>query len=753
MSEGKKPLIIVESPAKAKTIEKYLGGKAKVIASKGHIKDLPERELGVDIKNGFKPKFLIVKGKGKIVQALKDAASKASICYLGSDPDREGEAIAWHIAEEIRKVNPNISRVLFYEVTKKGIEEGLKSSRDLDRNLYESQVGRRILDRLVGYMVSPLLWRKVASGLSAGRVQSPALRLIVEREREIEAFKPEEYWVISAFLRKGDKKPFVARLRKIGGVEARIGSEEEATRVCERLKDARFIVANIKKKEVQKAPPPPFITSSLQQEAWRHLHLSPKQTMMIAQELYEGIEIPSEGLVGLITYMRTDSFRLSSDAVEEARELIKKRFGSDFLPPKPPVYRAKGRSQDAHEAIRPTSVLRTPETLKGVLKHEHFRLYELIYNRFLASQMCKALSDETECDIEAKDALFCAKASVLKFPGFLQVWREERDEKDEGDEDKTTVPEDLALGDELCLEELTKEQRFTKPKPRYSDATLIRELEERGIGRPSTYAIIVSHLLEKGYVERVEGKLRPTELGRIVCDLLTMHFGEIVDYGFTAKMEENLDKIASGEKKHTEVLSEFYKDFSLALEKAKKEMDLKNLGQSEAKCPECGSPLVVRVSKSGVFLGCSRFPECRFVTEFSRDEHGNVKVQSDQDLGLCPDCNAKLVLRNGRFGRFIACSRYPECKFTKPVLLSERCPACNAPLVEKKSSKGKVFYSCSGYPKCKFSTRFKPISRNCPQCGAPSLFEGSGKRKSVFCLKEGCEYAEGRRPARRRKAQ
>jgi DNA topoisomerase-1 len=748
--EEKKPLIIVESPAKAKTIEKYLEGKANVIASKGHIKDLPERELGVDIKDGFKPKFLIVKGKGKIVQALKDAASKASRCYLGSDPDREGEAIAWHIAEEIRKANPNIARVLFHEVTAKGIREGLKACRDLDKNLYESQLGRRILDRLVGYMVSPLLWRKVASGLSAGRVQSPALRLVVEREREIEAFEPEEYWLIRAFLKKGDKKPFVALLKKIGGAEAKIRTEEEATRLCERLEDARYVVSRIKKKEVQKTPPAPFITSTLQQEASRLLHLSPKQTMMIAQELYEGIEINKEGRVGLITYMRTDSFRLSSDAVEEARELIKKRFGGEFLPPKPPVYKVQGKSQDAHEAIRPTSVQRTPDMLKGVLKPEYLRLYELIYNRFLASQMSKAVYDETECDIEAGDALFQAKASVLKFPGFLQVWREAREEKDEGEEEKTSMPEDLEVGDTLLLQELRSEQRFTKPRPRYSEATLIRELEELGIGRPSTYATIVSNIMEKRYVEKVEGKLRPTELGRIVCDLLIMHFGAIVDYRFTANMEESLDRIAAGENRHTDVLSAFFKDFSLALEKAKKEMALKNLAQSEIKCPECSSPLVIRVSKSGVFLGCSRFPECRFVTEFSRDEHGNIQVQSHQDLGLCPDCNAKLVLRNGRFGKFIACSKYPQCKFTKPVLLNERCPTCNAPLVEKKSSKGRVFYSCSGYPKCKFSTRFKPISRICPKCNAPSLFESGGRRKSVFCLREGCDYAEGRRPLRRK---
>jgi len=750
MSEGKKPLIIVESPAKAKTIERYLEGKALVIASKGHIKDLPERELGVDIKNGFKPKFLIIRGKGKIVQALKEAASKASICYLGCDPDREGEAIAWHIAEEIRKVNPNIARVLFHEVTAKGIQEGLKSSRDLDKNLYESQLGRRILDRLVGYLVSPLLWRKVASGLSAGRVQSPALRLVVEREREIEAFRPEEYWVIKAFLQKGDRKPFVAYLKKIRGKEAKLKSEEEVTRLCGILKNCKYVVSQLKKREVQRTPPPPFITSTLQQEASRLLHLSPKQTMMIAQELYEGIEIPGEGRVGLITYMRTDSFRLSLDAVEEARELIRKRYGSEFCPPKPPVYKVKGRSQDAHEAIRPTSIQRTPETLKGVLKPEYLRVYELIYNRFLACQMSKAVYDETDCDIEAGDVLFQAKASVLRFPGYLQVWREAKDEKDEGEEEKTPMPEDLEVGDELCLRELKWEQRFTKPKPRYTEATLIKELEELGIGRPSTYATIVSHIMEKGYVEKVEGRLRPTELGRIVCDLLMMYFGTIVDYGFTANMEEDLDKIAAGEKKHAEVLSEFYKNFSLALEKAKKEMDLKNLAQAELKCPECDSPLVTRVSKSGVFLGCSRFPECRFVTEYSRDEHGNVLVQKEQDLGVCPECGAKLVLRQGRFGRFIACSRYPECKFTKPVYLDAKCPICNAPLVEKKSSKGRVFYSCSQYPKCRFSAGFKPISKNCPQCNAPSLFESGGRRKSVFCLRDGCDYAEGSRPVRRK---
>lgn len=745
-SKAGKPLIIVESPAKADTIKKYLKGEYEVLASKGHVKDLPEKALGVDIARGFRPRFVVVPSRRKTLEALKRAASQANKVLLAPDPDREGEAIAYHIAEEIKAAQPNIERVLFREITPSGIREGLSNPRPLDLNMVESQIARRILDRLVGYCISPILWRKVKGGLSAGRVQSPALRLIVEREREIESFVPKEYWVIKALLRVEEtSEEFSATLWRLASRKAEIRNQGEAEGLIERLRTKPFVVESLEAKEQRKPPAPPFITSTLQQEASRLLKFSPTKTMQIAQTLYEGVEVGDEGRVGLITYMRTDSVRVAEEAIVAARKEIKSRFGEEYLPGRPRTYKSRPGAQEAHEAIRPTSVERRPEDLKPYLKPDEFKLYQLIYQRFLASQMTDAIYDQTIVTIRAEDALFRTTGMTLKHEGYLLAWGHDKENGEEGEEEEEKIPKGLREGQILTLLDLKGEQKFTKPPPRYSEATLIRELEERGIGRPSTYATIVSHILEKGYCEKQGGKLRPTELGRLVSDLLVRHFPEQVDYEFTARMESALDEIEAGRRDRLNLLQDFWGSFSTTLRKAEEEM---KSARAEAyptgiACDWCGKEMVVRFGRNGPFLGCSGFPECRRVREFERDEHGHIKVREEQ--GQCPKCGSPLVERTGKYGRFLACSAYPKCDFSKPISSGFACPqeGCDGSLIEKRSKKGKTYYVCSRYPACNFSTSSEPAAGPCPLCGAKTLFFRKGRFGRVkICLREGCSFRE-----------
>lgn len=753
VSSGR-PLIVVESPAKAETIKKYLKGQYDVLASKGHVKDLPENRMGVDIARGFRPQMVLVPGRRKIVEALKKAARGASKILLACDPDREGEAIAWHIAEELRPINANISRVLFHEITANGLRVGLENPRPLDEKMFESQLARRILDRLVGYHLSPLLWRKVQSGLSAGRVQSPALRLIVEREREIEAFVPREYWLIFAFLRADEEgHVFRATLRTLRGEKAEIRNGSEADAIIERLKNEIFRVESIEKKERRRPAPPPFITSTLQQEASRLLRLPPSRTMRIAQTLYEGVDLGEEGRTGLITYMRTDSVRVSAEAIAEARAEIARRFGPLYVPERPNSHKQKAGAQDAHEAIRPTSVARRPEDVRQYLKPEEFALYQIIYQRFLASQMVAAIYDQTVIDVAAGDAVFRASGSVLRMDGFLAAWtspenRKESEEEDsdadqEGGEAQMEIPPDLAEGQLLALVELKGEQKFTQPPPRYTEASLIRELEERGIGRPSTYATIVSTIQEKGYCEKKKGRLRPTELGRLVNDLLTAHFQDVVDYEFTARMEEALDAISEGKMGRVEVLQNFWKDFEASLKKAAQEMQpaWAVAQPSGVTCDVCGREMLIRYGRNGPFLGCSGYPECKNTREFDRDDDGHVVVKEQEKPRTCPQCGAFLHVRTGRFGKFWACSAYPKCKYTEPYSLEYKCPQekCDGHLVEKKGRGGRTFYSCSRFPACKFITSAEPTAGPCPKCGAPTLFRRKVRGGVwVLCLRDGC---------------
>ncbi|MBM4386901.1 MAG: type I DNA topoisomerase [Deltaproteobacteria bacterium] len=745
-----KGLIVVESPAKEKTIKKILGGEYEVAATVGHIKDLPVNKIGVDVKKGFDPKLVTIKGKNKVIDRLKSLASKADTVFLAPDPDREGEAIAFHAADIVRAADKDdskeIYRVLFQEITEKGIREGMKNPLSLNRAMYESQLARRILDRLVGYEISPLLWKKVKRGLSAGRVQSVAVRLIVDREREINAFVPKEFWVISARLGAANPPEFTAKLLKTGGEKAEVPDRETAEKLAESLEKAEFIVDSVEKKEKRRSPSPPFITSTLQQEANRIYRFPAKRTMQIAQKLYEGIELGDKGLTGLITYLRTDSIRLSDESVAAAREYISANFGEAYLPSKAVYYRNKKTAQDAHEAIRPTSVGFTPERVRSFLSPEELKIYQMIFNRFVACQMNPAVYDVTTVDIKAGDCVFRAAGSVEKFAGYLAVYRDNGREEGEGEEEGLSIPP-LAEGERLNLLELLKEQKFTQPPPRHTESSLIKELEEKGIGRPSTYASIVSTIQEKEYVKKIEGRFKPTELGLIVTDLLVESFSDIVDPEFTARMEEELDEIEEEKKDRLTVLNDFYGSFSASLEKAHEKM--KDMKREEIKtdvvCEKCGSPMVMRVGKKGVFLGCSAYPECRNIKEYSRDDNGKLVVAEEIRYDeKCPQCGGQIVLKSGRFGKFLACEKYPACRFTKPYVLDFACPApgCSGKLTEKKTKTGKTFYSCSEYPKCRFASWNRPVKNPCPSCGFETRFErGFRGRKSVVCERETC--AEG----------
>jgi len=748
-------LVIVESPAKARTIQKYLGQGYRVEASMGHVRDLPKSDLGVDLDANFTPVYEVSPGKEKIIAALRKSIRQADAVYLATDPDREGEAIAWHITEaaKIPRGKP-VYRVVFTEITPGAVRSAMASPRDIDRRLVDAQQARRVLDRLVGYKLSPLLWEKVRRGLSAGRVQSVAVRLIVEREREIEAFVPQEYWTIEADLLKQEARdPFRAVLIERAGRKLEkfdIGSGEQAQAIIADMEGAAYIVRKVTRRDKRRSPPPPFTTSTLQQEAGRKLGFSAKRTMAVAQQLYEGVDIGGdEGLVGLITYMRTDSVNVSREAQEEARIVIRERYGEAYLPPKPPVYKTKTKgAQEAHEAIRPTLSRRAPEQVQPYLTSDQYRLYELIWKRFVASQMEAAVFDSTTVDIGAGRGIersagndpytFRTTGSVLKFPGFLAVYNVSLDEGEEDEDSERRLPL-LAEGDVLALVQLLPVQHFTEPPPRFTEASLVKELERLGIGRPSTYAPTISTIIEREYVELADKKLVPTTLGRVVTDLLVQHFPSIVDYGFTSEMEQQLDDIAEGEKEWTPVLRAFYEPFEQKLADAQRSM--RNVKREEIltdlTCPKCSQgQLAIRFGKNGEFLACNRYPECDFTSDFHRDGEGRIVIDAPaapevSDV-ICELCGRPMVLKKSRFGPFLGCSGYPECKNTRrldkqgkpappPKATGVTCPKCRqGELLERRGKFGRPFFGCGRYPKCDYLVNsLEEVANYTPENNAP----------------------------------
>ncbi|MBF0228112.1 MAG: type I DNA topoisomerase [Desulfamplus sp.] len=785
-----KPLLIVESPTKVKTLKKYLGTEYKVAATAGHIKDLPQKELGIDIENNFKAEYINIKGKSKIIQELKSAATGVDTIYLAPDPDREGEAIAFHTAEILKKKGRQFYRVLIHELTKKGIAEALSQPTELHIDKYEAQQTRRTLDRLVGYQISPLLWRRVQNNLSAGRVQSVAVKIICDREREIRAFKPEEYWTITAkLLAKIAPPPFFAAFSKHKGKKINISNETKTLKIISDLKNSDFIVDKITIKTINKNPFPPFITSKLQQDAINRLKFSAKKTMSVAQQLYEGIEIGTGGPEGLITYMRTDSTRIADEAANEALNLIKEKFGAEYAMDKPRFFKNKNKSQDAHEAIRPASVFNTPEKVKKYLTPDQFKLYDLIWKRFVASQMAQAVIDQKTILIAAGDYTFTVGGNTVKFQGFMALYSDV-DEKsdnsgtsDNGDSsnngdiadssdtqdsygklekrDKQIIP-DLKEGMKLDPKEIIPAQHFTKPPPRFSEASLVKELEENGIGRPSTYATILSTIRDKGYVDLVKKYFIPNELGFIVNDLLVSSFPEILDATFTAEMENKLDNIENGTRKYFEVLNEFYTPFKERLENATQNMlNVKGVGiPTDLKCPLCAKQLNIKIGKNGQFIACTGYPECSFSSNYTRDDNGNIQISENNtaksDLTPvkdCDKCGKPMVKKEGRYGEFLACTGYPECKNTESLTETEQpikatnincpLPKCSGMIVEKKSRRG-IFYGCDKYPECEFASWDKPLNKACPKCGSTYLVEKSTKKEGIIiaCPVKGCDYRE-----------
>jgi DNA topoisomerase-1 len=740
---AKKSLVIVESPAKAKTINKYLGSGYEVTASVGHIIDLPKSKLGVSIEEGFKPQYVKIRGKEKIIKELKAKAADAEKVYLATDPDREGEAIAYHISTILDKKEDSVYRVEFNEITKNAVDEAMKHPRNIDMRRVYSQQARRVLDRIVGYKISPLLWQIIYRGLSAGRVQSVALRLICEREEEIRAFVPEEFWNIFALARAEGYDPFKVKLAKIDGKKAKISNEEEANKHLQAIRSEAFKVSSVKRKEVKRQAPPPFTTSTLQQVASRQLRMSTRRVMQIAQSLYEGVELPGQGSVGLITYMRTDSTRISSVAIDAVRTYIKEAIGDDYLPARPKHYKTKKTAQDAHEAIRPTYIAPefSPEALKDKLSTEQFRLYDLIWKRFVACQMNPAVFDKTTVEVSGGKYLFSAEGEVMKFPGFMKIYKEDNEQNSNGE--KANIPLNLKEGLACELLELTPEQNFTKPPARYTESTLVKELDRLGIGRPSTYAQIVSTIIQRQYVERKEQKLFATELGEAVNKILIKGFPDLFNVSFTAKMEEKLDEIANNGATYEKVMSEFYAPFEQDLEKVKQQKDqLKSLiiEETDEVCEKCGRPMVVRWGRNGKFLACSGYPECKNTKPLHKEEE-----EPPQETGeVCELCGAPMVIKRGRYGPFLACSNYPKCKNTKPLSTGVPCPreGCDGHIVERRTKKGRVFYGCSNYPKCDFMSWDKPVDKKCPQCGNPYMVEKNLKSKGHIYRCPNCKYEE-----------
>ena len=744
-------LVVVESPAKAKTIGKYLGRGYTVKATVGHIRDLPERGLGVDVADEFRPTFATVKGKGKTIQELKKAAKEAAKVLIATDPDREGEAIAWHVAEQLKAAK--VGRVLFHEITRDAVREAISKPGRIDESKVEAQLARRILDRLVGFKVSPLLWKAIRTGLSAGRVQTVALRLIVEREEEIRKFAPREYWSITARC-EHDGQGFDALLHKVGGHKPDIGSKADAARVVAAVKGRPFVVSDLKRKERRKHPQAPFITSTLQQEAAKQLGMSSRQTMRLAQQLYEGVELGSEGSVGLITYMRTDSTRVAPSAVEAARRYISAHFPKAYLSASPNLYGGNrgGQAQDAHEAVRPTDVAHTPQSVRRHLGKDQLRLYTLIWQRFVASQMASTVYDTTTVDFEIGKHLFRATGSVIVFDGYHRLYHEAR-EKGEGRtlEDLSPLPA-LEKGERVAVREIVPEQHFTEPPPRFSEASLVKELERLGIGRPSTYAQISSTLLARRYVSMQEKRFRPSDLGETVEKLLVPRFPDIFDVDFTRRMEAELDRIEEGELGRLEVLNDFWKPFEKRLLAVRPEEmvgevhDLSKL--ADEKCPNCGSPLALKTGRFGPYVQCTQANDAQCEYKKSLRQQRAPDRPSDE---VCRECGAPMVVKTGRFGEFLACTKYPKCKHTRPLPLGVKCPKCGTgDVVERRSKRGRTFFGCSRYPECDFTAWGRPVVVACPSCGfvgaetRQSRTEGAGRR----CLKCHTEFpAEQQSPA------
>ncbi len=792
-------LVIVESPAKAKTIKKYLGSGYEVVASMGHIRDLPSSKLSVDIKNSFQPEYVIVEGKEKLVESLNSKAKKSSEVILATDPDREGEAISWHIANILNLDLNKENRVAFNEITKTGVKKGMENPKKIDMDLVNAQQARRVLDRIVGYKLSPFLWGKIRKGLSAGRVQSVALKLVVDREKEIEKFVPEESYTIDALLETLDKSgKFESTFYGENGKKRNLKKKEEADEILAKIKSADFVVKSVKIGSRKKAPTPPFITSTLQQEASRKLSFRPKRTMQIAQQLYEGIDITGMGLTGLITYMRTDSLRISEDAIKEARDYISGQFDEKYLPSKARVFKTKKSAQDAHEAIRPSIPSLTPEQVKQNLKPEQYKLYKLIWERFIASQMSDCIHDTAQADIEANGCIFRASGFKVKFDGFTALYEED---KDEG-AGKSAVLFDIKQGDKVNALKIKANRHLTQPPPRYTEASLIKTMEKNGIGRPSTYASIVTTITNREYIVREAKNLKPTELGTVVTDLLTDCFKDILNVDFTAEMEGNLDKVEEGQINWTKTMEEFYGNFEKTLKEANGKMkgvklelesdktdiicdqcgktmkikqgrygkflgcsgypECKNIMKlnadgtvkekeekqdevSDVICDKCGKPMIVKSGRFGKFLGCSGYPECKNIKNINKDGSVKTKEQLEEETKtneVCDKCGKPMVIKFGRFGKFMACSGYPDCKNIKniDVKMEAKCPKCGGDIMQKRSKRRTTFYGCSNYPDCDFSTPDKPLEdRVCPTCKKTLLSHKSGK---IYCSDENCAYEE-----------
>ncbi|BCS96141.1 DNA topoisomerase 1 [Desulfoluna limicola] len=755
-----KPLVIVESPTKVRTLKKYIGKTYNVAATSGHIKDLPPKEIGIDIDKGFKAKYLQIKGKSKIIKDLKAAAANTTEIYLAPDPDREGEAIAFHTADILKGKDRTFKRVLFHELTQRGIEEALSNPTELNYNRYDAQQARRILDRLVGYQVSPLLWKKVQGGLSAGRVQSVAVRIICEREHAIQRFEPEEYWSIAAELKGDTDTSFIAKLAKVDGNKVDIKNGETATAMVEELSNTPYKVEKITRRTKKRNPLPPFTTSKLQQEAINRLRFSARKTMSVAQQLYEGVDLGPGEPVGLITYMRTDSIRIANEAAVEAGQFIHKKFGSDYAIDAPRFFKNKNKAQDAHEAIRPTSVFNTPEKVASFLDEDQRLLYTLIWKRFVASQMQQALIDQVSVAIASGRFTFSLSGSTVRFPGFMTLYAYDDAKKD--DDKKQQLPE-LNEGEALSLIKLDPKQHFTSPPPRFSEASLVKELEENGIGRPSTYATILSTIRNKGYVDLVNRYFRPSELGFIVNDLLVANFPDVFDVEFTAGFENSLDKVEAAEIDYVDLLKEFYASFDKELEEATANMiSVKGVGiETELTCPQCKKEkLHVKIGRNGSFIACNGYPECDYSRNYERDEKGVIHpIEPSFELAegkVCDKCGKPMLLKQGRYGEFLACSGYPDCKNTMSVNgdaaggtgadTGVSCPekGCEGTIVEKRSKRGKIFYGCNKYPDCSFAIWEKPVLRACELCGAPFVVEKTTKRDGTFlkCLSDGCDFKE-----------
>ena len=730
-----KSLVIVESPAKAHTINRYLGNDYIVKASMGHVRDLPKSTLGVDVSHDFAPHYVVIPDRKKTVAELHKAAKEAAAVILAADPDREGEAISWHLSELLKDANPNIRRVLLNEITKKAVEEAFEQQRDIDPDKIRAQQARRILDRLVGYLISPLLWKKIGKGLSAGRVQSIALRLICDREKEIRSFVQEEYWSIAAQLEASEPPPFKASLVKIDGKKAKIPDSASAETIVAELKQAPFLLEDIKVQEKKRHPGPPYITSTLQQDGFRLLQFPVKKTMAVAQRLYEGLPIGERGLVGLVTYMRTDSVRISEGALAWARNYIETAFSKDHVPPHAHIYKNKRKAQDAHEAIRPTSPDLPPAAVQPYLKKDELDLYTLIWNRFIASQMSPAVVEETEFTIQAVRCQFKAKGEVVRFAGFYALYPNLG-------KDAESLPK-AQKGETLRVLGIEPKQNFTQPPPRYTEGSLVKELEAKGIGRPSTYAPIISTLQDRTYVVKDKGKFVPTDLGMYVTDYLVSHFSDLMEVKFTARMEEELDRIGEGEKDWLDYMRGYFSLLTADLTKAGQSESVKGKGiPIEEKCPKCGQPLVIREGRFGRFKACSGYPGCTFKESLRKTETKNLDE-------ICPSCGAQLVQKRGRYGYFVACSTYPKCKYIKKTEAAKRetgigCPlGCGGMILERKTRRGKTFYGCSRFPKCRFATWDEPLNRLCPKCGQPVLLRKVRKNATtVYCRDEKCGFKE-----------